>query len=388
MTSRFSGRRTGFAPLLLAAAVLALLGGGVSPAHALGVPLYSINQTHSGLVASDPLDAQLSQAQLSGSSFWIFGGDAVSEGAPYAFSEDSGGLHIGVQATASADYAGFYALHRANATLAHATVSAPSSTVPNGYPNVGLYVQTGGINVDYVYCGPVTASYGTYWQVDLATGNPNQAKQFQTLYYDNSANQALTRECTIVTNGSNYLAVYLDGTQVYQASNLNLEFQQPFQFFLETQTSYAGAMFTGSFQNFYLTSSDSVTVKGMPSGSTAQIVSPSGQVLASAPESSGTAILNIGQYDMPLNANIQVTSVLGVSIASTSSPVSIWGGDSYSLSLLGIRGLIASPAPSGLSAPAASSVAGGVQATAAPASATVSKVAAPSSTSAALPIST
>lgn len=385
-----SHRRSVLVPLFVSAATLFLLGVAVAPAHALGVPLYSIKQTQSGLVASDQLNAQLSQSQLSGSSFWLFGGDAVAEGAPYAFSEDSGGLHIGVRATSNANYAGFYALHRANAMLAHATVSAPSSTVPSGYPNVGLYLQTGGVNVDYVYCGPVTASYGTYWQVDLATGNPNQAFQFQVLYYDSSANQALTRACTIVTNGSNYLAVYLDGSQVYQASNLNLEFQQPFQFFLETQTSYAGAMFTGTFSNFYLTSSDSITVTGMPSGSTAQIVSPSGAVLASAPESSGTATLEIGQFNMPLTANIQVTSLLGVSVASTTSPVSIWGGDSYSLSLLGGGLLGGSQNPAGLSLQAAPPVSGAVQAVTAPVSGAVSQVgvAPPQSTSAALPVST
>lgn len=378
--SRLPHRKSVLAPLLVSAAILFLLGAAVAPAHALGVPLYSINQTQSGLVASDPLTATFSQSQLAGSSFWFFGGDAVAQHAPYAFYEDSGGLHIGVQATANANYAGFYALHRANAMLAHATVTAPSSTVPSGYPNVGLYVQTGAANVDYVYCGPVTASYGTYWQVDLATGNPNQAFQFQVLYYDSSANQALTRDCTIVTNGSNYLAVYLDRAKVYQASNLNLQFQQPFQFFLETQTSYAGAMFTGTFGNFYLTSSDSITVTGMPSGSTAQIVSPSGAVLESAPESSGTATLAIGQFSMPLVANIKVTSLLGVSVASTKSPISIWGGDSYSLSLLGSGLLGASQNP-------ASSA---VQGVAAPVSGAVSQVgvATPQSTSAALPIDT
>ncbi|HEV2389812.1 MAG TPA: hypothetical protein VGS04_03715 [Nitrososphaerales archaeon] len=387
---RFRHGRGVLAPLLVSAATLFLLGAAVAPAHALGVPLYSINQTQSGLVASDPLTATLSQSQLAGSSFWIFGGDAVAEGAPYAFSEDSGGLHIGVQATANANYAGFYALHRANAMLAHATVTAPSSTVPSGYPNVGLYVQTGGVNVDYVYCGPVTASYGTYWQVDLATGNPNQAFQFQVLYYDSSANQALTRDCTIVTNGNNYLAVYLDGAQVYQASNLNLEFQQPFQFFLETQTSYAGAMFTGTFNNFYLTSGDSVTVTGMPSGSTAQLVSPSGAVLASAAENSGTATLPIGHFNMPLTANIRVTSLLGISVASTKSPISIWGGDSYSLSLLGGGLLGGSQNPASSTGQAAPSVSGAVQAVAAPASGAVSQVgvATPQSTSAPLPVDT
>lgn len=382
--SRFPHRKTALVPFV-AAAVLVLLGAGISPAHALGVPLYSINQTRSGLVASDPLNSQLSQAQLSGSSFWTFGGDAIGLSAPYAYSEDSGGLHIGVQSPASGpyagDYAGFYALHIDNAMLAHAVLSVPSRTVSSGYPNVGLYVQTGGINVDYVVCGATTSSAGTYWGVAMAQGNTNGAFSYQPLYLDQSTNQPLTRECTIVTNGQNYLAVYLDGTQVYQSTNLNLGYQAPFQFFLETQTSYTGGMFTGSFQEFYLTSSDSVTVTGMPSGSTAEIVSQSGQVLASAPASSGTATLEVAQYDMPIVANIQVTSVLGLSIASTSSSVSIWGGDSYSLSLLGLGGggglVGATPAPNGSSASVASTAGGATQAPVAQ-----------TSTTAALPVNT
>jgi hypothetical protein len=196
------------------------------------------------------------------------------------------------------------------------------------------------------------------------------------LYVDSSANQPLTRDCTIVTNGQNYLAVYFDGTQVYQSSSQNLGYQMPFLFFLETQTSYTGAMFTGTFSDFYLASSDNVTVTNMPANSVAQIVSATGQVLASSPaDGSGTATMPIGKYHMPLVANIQVTQ-LGLVVGSTSSPVSIWGGNSYSLSLsLGLAGGLTGAAPSSsgasvsVAAPAPAAVApavGAVQSTAAP----------------------
>ena len=346
-------RRTVMVSLFLAATAFGLLGMNLRPAHA--GPLYSITQTKSGLVGSDALTGSFSQAQLAGSSYWLFGGDAVVQGSPYAFSEDSSGLHIGVQATAVAPYAGFYALHKDNAMLSHAVMSVPSSTVPSGYPNVGLYVQTGGVNVNYIVCGGTTSSAGTQWGAALAMGDVNGAFQYVPLYLDPSANQALTRDCTIVTNGQNYLAVYLDGSQVVQKSTMNLGYTPPFQFFLETQTSYTGAMFTGTFQNFYMTSGDSVTVANMPSSSTAQIVGPSGQVFASAPaDGSGKATLPIAKYNMPLVANIQITQ-LGLVVGSTSSPVSIWGGDAYSVSLLGLAGgqVGASPASSGPSLSAA-----------------------------------
>ncbi|HLQ03527.1 MAG TPA: hypothetical protein VK114_01910, partial [Nitrososphaerales archaeon] len=110
----------------------------------------------------------------------------------------------------------------------------------------------------------------------------------------------------------------------------------PFKVFLEVQSSYSGGMLFSTYRDYYATQSHTITVTGVPTSSTGEIVDPSGNVLASAPvDSSGTVTLNIGQYHMPLVANIVVLT-LGVQTATTSSPVSIWGGDSYSLSLLGL----------------------------------------------------
>ena len=385
---RFPSRRTVMVSFLLAATAFGLLGMNPSPAHALS--LYSIHRTQTGLVGSDPLNAQLSQAQLVGSSFWTFGGSAAFFNTPFAFNEDSNGLHIGVQSTAAVPFSGYYALHVDNAMLAHAVVTAPSRMVPSGYPNVGLYVQTGGPNVNYIECAAVTSSALTYWQVAMTTGNTGQAITFQPLFVDMSPNQPLTRDCTIVTNGQNFIAAYLDNSLVYQASNLNLGYQSPLQFFIETQTSYTGGMFYGTFQNFYLTSSDSIKVTNMPSGSTAQVVSPSGRVLASAAASSGTATLAIGQYGMPLFANIKVVGLLGLQIASTASPISIWGGDAYSLSLpLGLGGGLVGTGPGStnsslsIAVPTSTSIApsagGAVQGIAAPSSGGVPQVGSASS---------
>ena len=68
LTTRFPPPKTVLIPLFAAAVTFGLLGMNLAPAHALS--LYSINQTQSGLVGSDPLNAQLSQAQLASSSFW------------------------------------------------------------------------------------------------------------------------------------------------------------------------------------------------------------------------------------------------------------------------------------------------------------------------------
>src|SRR5438105_1692248 len=115
----FPSRRTVLVSLFLAAFAFGLLGMNLRPAHAL--PLYSVTQARSGLVGSDPLTGSFSQAQLAGSSFWFFGGDAALMGAPFAYNEDSGGLHIGVQSPATGpyagNYAGYYGVHLDNAML-------------------------------------------------------------------------------------------------------------------------------------------------------------------------------------------------------------------------------------------------------------------------------
>src|SRR5467141_1176929 len=144
---RFPSRKTVLVALFLAATAFGLLGMNLRPAHALSV--YSVSQTKSGLAVSDPLNAQLSQSQLAASTLWTFGGYAAVFNAPFAVNEDANGLHIGVQATSAAPYAGYYGELLNNAMVSHAVLTAPSRTVPSGYPNVALYVQTGGIKVDY-----------------------------------------------------------------------------------------------------------------------------------------------------------------------------------------------------------------------------------------------
>src|SRR5438309_6115582 len=216
------------------------------------VSLYSINQVNSGLAASDPLNNETkTQQQLqSNPRYWTYGGDAPLQTppAPYDFYKDPQGLHIGVQSTGNdangnPKWAGFYALAPGtNAALFHAVISTPVRSIPSNYYENSLYVQTSvnGPNalVNYVACGANTAtSYGTVWAVYSATGNATGATTFTRLFLDNSTNQSLTRDCTIITTGSNYLKVYLDGVMVSTRNNLKLQMQEPFNAFLEPQSS-------------------------------------------------------------------------------------------------------------------------------------------------------
>lgn len=311
--------------LLISAPALLIAGASVSRANAASV--VNISQSSSGLVTSDPLTT-------GDMSLWTLGGSVnVFGGTSRAF-ENQAGLHLGVQSATNGQWAGYYAAKGESAQLFHATLSLPSATIsdPQNF-NTGLYVQTGGSNVDYVTCAGGVNNQGYFWAVVQATGNTNGATNFNTLWFQWMGGQPLTRDCTIVTNGSNLLKVYLDGTLVFSSTSMNLGYQYPLTVFLEVQTTDGSKMFFSTYTDYYATKSDTVTVKGLVPYSTAQIVGTSGSVLSTAQaDGSGTAHLDIGMYDMPLAANIE-DIVLGAPVASTSGPVNIFGGDVYTTAL-------------------------------------------------------
>jgi len=325
--------------LLLLVATLTLFGSIYSPAGlnsfaAQAASTGTITKVSSGMVASDPLDQQLTMQQLEQNGYWKFSGDAASEGAPYNFYENSGGLYIGVQAVNTSTYAGFFAVSPDSSfVLAHVTVTAPVPTVSQGIFESGVYLQTTDGNVNYVTCTSYTTSAGTIWELIWATGNSGGATSFKTLW-SSGTGLPLTEDCTIITNGNNYLKLYLDGSLVYSSSSLALKIPEPYQIYLEPETTYTGQELYASFLNYYLTSGEYVTVNGLPSSATkVELINPSnGQVLGSASKSGTSAKIEMGSFIFPLSAEIEALSSSGTVVSSTQGAVSLYGGDVYSSS--------------------------------------------------------
>ncbi|TLX97935.1 MAG: hypothetical protein E6K96_01875 [Thaumarchaeota archaeon] len=293
-----------------------------------------------GLLFLDPLNnVPMTQQQLQAEGRYYYYGSAAVENAPYNFYEDQQGFHIGVEAASQNTYAGFYAQKNSTALnpgqVFHATISAPMRTTPSGYFNTGIYVQTGNGYISFVFCGEVTGPSGTYWSAQKATSNNvNYAQNYTVLWTDNSANQPLTRSCTILTNGSNLLMVYVDSSLVYSSSTQNLQYTKPFQIYLEVQSSYAGQELYGIFTDFYVTTGTSITVTNLPiSAASVKLVDQSGNVIVSSAVSNGVAVLDIGQYTntFPLSARIVAQRADGSTLV-TSEIFSLWGGDVYTLS--------------------------------------------------------
>jgi hypothetical protein len=293
-------------------------------------PVSPITQTKSGLDKVDSLTAGITP-------YWTFDGSASNQpGAKISYSEDAQGLHIGVQSPTTGVWTGYYARSpNTTATLYHLVTRLDYTTMPIGEGfNTGLYVQTWDNTwINYIGCLAQATSSGYNWVVVQSFGPGTGAVTITVLYQSATNTMPVTQDCTIITNGNNYLKVYLGGNVVVNRSDLNLMMASPFNSYLEPQTQDAGSMHIGTYNNYYSTLGENVSVTNAPAGGTVKIVDTSNAVLASGPVSSaGVASVPIGKYSLPLTANIKVYDSTNNLVASTSSAKTMWGGDTYAVS--------------------------------------------------------
>lgn len=296
-----------------------------------------ITPSSSGLVSSDPLNNETKTRQEleAEQGFWHYGGSAFSyfnPPAPTDLYKDSEGLHVGVKTPANGTYAGYYGVTQpTNATLFHAKITTPIRTISGDFFQNGLYVQTWDGRINYVTCVAITSTAGTSWHIVRTFGNTEQATQFEVLWSDLTPNQPLTRDCTIITNGNNYLKMYIDGIKVYQSNTIDLQMPGPFLYFVEPQNSHAEMLY-GVYEDYYSTKDETVKLTNIPSGaSRVDVLSQSGSVLATSSVSNSVSTLDVGMYHFPITANIKVYDSNDVVIASTLSSVEMFGGDIYSV---------------------------------------------------------
>jgi len=324
---------------------------------------YSIDKTKSGLVASDPLDNETKTKQqvLSDTKYWTYYGTAVSEkNTAYDIYKDAQGMHIGEPGPNPAvygdgSYSGYYAVSPdTRAVLVHAVLTATSQPVlKNDFQNQ-LEIMTTSGQVNYLDCAAITNSDGTYWTLVHGYGDNVEASTFDTLWVDTSPNQPLTRDCTVITNGDNYLKLYMDNVLVYSSNTLSLNMPAPFDYYLQTMNSYYNQMRYGVFKDYYATTDENIQVTNNPSNAaTVTLADSSGNSLASSSIASGVATLDVGKYHFPIAGTINVYDSSGGIIAS--SPASIYGGDTFSVDSSSGGGATVPQAPTSLSANAISS---------------------------------
>lgn len=288
---------------------------------------YSINLISSGLVLSDPLnDVEIKD-------YWIFGGNAESIHAPYDHLIDSEGMHIGVQAPKRGVYAGHSAeVPPTNGTLFHSKITTPKSYIPNGYLQNGLYVQSSSGAPNFVTCIVITSASGKLtWAVTHTSFDVNGISKYKVLWSDVNPKPSLTRECTIITNGNDVLRVILDTTEVYSNYKSDLQMNSPFSSYLETQSSHAEEKLYGTYQDFYITSGATIQVTNVPNYIVQMTLTDmSNNILATGNVINGTGIIDVANFHFPFIANIHAIQNQRP-VISTSSPVTIFGGDVYSV---------------------------------------------------------
>jgi hypothetical protein len=318
-------------------------------------PSYSIGLVSSGLRGIDNLISDRNQQQLSANSEWTYAGWAYGENisltpihlaqgkwvyttggkaqvANVNILENASGLSIGAQSISNSTYTGFYAAFNSkNASIFHAAISSPVRKSTDGSFQTGMYVQSAESNINYVTCLELSGSNGTHWEIEHATGNSTAATSFDYLWIDNSPNQPTTNQCTIITNGNNFLKVYLGGTVVFISDSLNLNLGSPLTAFLEIDTTIPAKMLYGTFIQFYETKGGNVTIKNIPAAaSNVTIIGQSGNLIASAPVTDGSASANLEELNFPVTASIKVLCPNG-SLLASSSQLEIFGGDVYSI---------------------------------------------------------
>jgi hypothetical protein len=287
-------------------------------------PPESIEIVKSGLIAFDPLNT-------GNTSYWTPWSSTVNTPLLHEYHEDSQGLHIGVQAPYSGKWVNYAAVSPVtDASLFHATVTNPYTTIPDGVFESGLYVISSD-NSNFVGCMSVANYNGHYWSVIQAYGSDVVGSGIMTTLYQSPLNtEPLTQECTIVTNGDNHLRVYLDGSLLVSRDDLVLNMPDPFRAMLQVDAT-SPTMHTGTYLNYYSTSSEAVTVTNARPGGTVLLVDSSNRTLASAPVvSDGISTILVGMHSLPLVGNILIYDANNTLVSSTPSPVNIFGGDVYS----------------------------------------------------------
>jgi hypothetical protein len=297
----------------------------------------SLVKASSGLVMFDSLiDGNFNRQQLESNNpnGWTYYGSASVQNAPIDYYENTtDGLTLGVQSLGAGQWAGLFAVTPdLDAQLYHALLTIPYDAIKDNSFDTGLYVQTTNGLINYVTCAAMVTPSGNFWAVVRTTGNFDQATEFETLWRDSSSGQPNTRDCTIITNGNNFLQVYMDKTLVVSQNDLDLKMPPPFNAFLEVQTSSPTQMLFGTYMDFYATKNSMLDVADAPAGGTVKVVKPgsSTAIASGAVGSDGHAKIDLGKNHFPLAASVQVYDSGSHLIASTDAE--LWAGDVYRVS--------------------------------------------------------
>ena len=291
-----------------------------------------MNEERSGLVASDSLTT-------GGTGQWIFSCSAPVEGGIGTYSENGSGLYLGVLARTAGTYAGVLRENvRERGRLQCCHLSSCEQDRRRRQVQHGPLRPDGGPRASHMLPAAVVERIEGPLQGRRQGRGGREAggDDYSLDGFEANQDQPLTRDCTIVTNGQNLLEVDLDHKLVYSNSSMDLEYQYPLSARVEVQSNDNSTMRFGPYLDFYVVTSDNVTVTHVPVAPVVRLVSPSGRVYFSKTAgASGTVQIGLAAFAMPLIAYVRVV-YLGRTLATSRQPAEVWGGDAYTFGPLGV----------------------------------------------------
>ncbi len=153
----------------------------------------------------------------------------------------------------------------------------------------GTTKQTGDIN--YVLVASVTNAGSTHWEVGYAEGHLANAVTTILWASPPSPTASVSEAITLRTDGVSSYVVYFGERLVYESNELEMTIVPPFQPYLEVQALEIA--YQARFQDFWVTSDDSILVDGLHRGDEVRLVPANGTPVQARADALGQARLSL-----------------------------------------------------------------------------------------------
>ena len=269
-------------------------GSGSAPATAGTVVQPGLVRERSGLLIAHDFRNAMPAAALSKD--FELNGSAPRSHASASVQAD--GLHVGVGHHQPGTFEGFFAVTRAAypaSSVFHVRMSREARDVmsPLQTGEAVFAVQTGTTkrtgDIDYVLVASVTNAGFTHWEVGYAEGHVAGAKTTILWTGPSSRDASVSEDITLRTDGRSSYVVYLGNAVVYESHRLRMRIIAPFQPYLEVQALEIA--YESRFQDFWITSDDSILVRGLRQGDRVMLTPAKGAPVRALADASGQARL-------------------------------------------------------------------------------------------------
>ncbi len=225
------------------------------------------------------------------------------------------GLHIGVGRHQPGTWEGFFAVTRAAypaSSVFHVRMSRERRNVMSRSQTgeavfavqTGTTKRTGDIN--YVLVASATNAGSTHWKVGYAEGHIADATTTILWTAPPSPTALVSQDITLCTDGRSSYIVYFGNRVVYASNRLKMRIVPPFQPYLEVQALEIN--YLARFQDFWITSDDSILVTGLGHGDRVTLAPAYGTPVRAFADASGQARLSLAPPQAKGNGTLTILS--------------------------------------------------------------------------------